>query len=38
MLSYEEIEELYEKHAIEPELDTVVIYAQEFASVHGTKA
>ena len=33
MLSYEEIEALYEKHAIESELDTVAIYAQEFASV-----
>lgn len=34
MLSYDEITNLYEEHAIEPNLDTVVIYAQEFASVH----
>lgn len=37
MLSYEEITKLYEKHAIESELDTVVIYAQEFSSPHETE-
>jgi hypothetical protein len=38
MLPYGELEKLYEEHAIESELDTVVIYAQEFASAHETEA
>ena len=37
MLSYEEMTKLYEKHAIDSELDTVVIYAQEFSSPHVTE-
>jgi len=33
-LSYEELTELYEAHKVESEIDTVVVYAQEFASRH----
>lgn len=34
MLTYHELHDLYREHAIEPELDTLIIYAQEFASPH----